>query len=270
MGKAVRFSDGLTRNQMMRQARKCFPGVHGTKKNAPQVADILSMQSMTPAVFKGKLPADAPPRGPMNVRIYKIDSKTKTKSLLKSFLPRLKYGSKFLPYRTKQYQECERAFASQSCLILQMNSLCTSEINKLRSNLFEYAIKLAFVRSSILQNFCATFNHSDLQAICKGPILLAYGNVEPSGFKSALSLIEKTKKLVTISGRIEGKVFIPKECKMMINDLPSKKDSIIDLINTLHFPTKSLERLLNSLLNTLKLCLETRITQLQVVDTSNK
>ncbi len=220
------------------------------------------MQSMTPALFKGKSTLEASPRGPVNVKVYKIDSKTKTESLLKSFLPKLKYGTKFLPHRTKQYRACERAFSAQTCLIFQTNSILCSELNRLRLNLAESSIDLSYVKSTILQLFCKRFGNEGLQEICKGPILLAYGTSEPAKFKSAFSLIEGSSRLILLSGRIDGHVFTPKECRIMISDLPSKRELIAELISLFQSPMLRLTRILKSPIFDLKKVLDIRHRQL--------
>lgn len=87
----------MSKAEMMRQANKCFPSIHGTKKNAPEVLRILSMQSILPPIYNGKRPADEPPRGPVRVRVFRINSQTKTQSLARAFTPRFSYDTEFPP-----------------------------------------------------------------------------------------------------------------------------------------------------------------------------
>ena len=273
MGRAVQFTKGLTRNEMMKEARKQFPGVHGTKEKTPEIAQILSMQSMIPPVYDPKRPRDAPPLGPQKVRRIDINARTSTDSLLKAFLPKMEYSTPYPPYLQKQRDAAEAAMHSPVSFFFQLNSMKAGDLEIIRSNLKGLGLELAFVRPSILKAACEKTVHlKDKAPLCKGYMMIAYwrcnqetnSTVDMRNLRQAVQMFDGTQqRLLLLFGCFEESVKSANQLRLLINQLPDRQDMYRSMISYIESPAVSISSILMSTIESLVYCLEERIKSLQ-------
>lgn len=255
----------MSKAEMMRQANKCFPSIHGTKKNAPSVLQILSMQSILPPIFTGKRPIDEAPRGPVRVRVFRLNSQTRTESLARAFTPRWAYQTEHHPHKMIQLHECREALSSAVCLVYATSGMGAAETTALRAKLNEEGVRTKFAKPALLRLALHDKGFPGLAALSKGQLLLVHHpTMEPSELKKAFQTVQTNKRMILISGIVEGTVWSPAQIVRLVEQIPSRAAMMGELVHLVASPMRQFVGCLEHPLNQMVRSLEGRIDQIRI------
>ena len=253
----------MSKAEMMRQANKVFPGIHGTKKRAPDVIRILSMQSMLPPIHIEKLPIDAPPRGPVRIREFRVNSQTKPESLARAFTPRWTWSTEHHPHKIVQMEELRMVIKRPVCLLYAVSGLAAAETTELRATMIANGVAVKFAKPSLAELALKEAGHQDLAALAKGQLLLMHSDREPSAIRTAFAKLQGNRKMILLSGLIEGRVWTPSECAQLIERTPSRATMMGTLVGLLEAPLQQFVGTLEYHLVALAQVLEARRAQME-------
>lgn len=255
----------FTRKQLYRQAVKQFRGVHASKRNSPEVSEILAMQSMTPPIFTGKRGPGEEPYPIPRIRVTQLSSQTKRRSLLRSVMPSMRWETEYPPLKMVGLERCRESLEKRCCFMLQIGTYSSAEIERVRAELRQATVPMSvlFIKTTLLGRKLEGEKSDLLLRLARGPIALASADAEPSQLKQVWSVIQRQQqRMILLGGRIDGQEYGPTKCLELIQKIPSRAHMLATLCHLLEAPLHQLSSALVHPLGAFSRVLESRVEQL--------
>lgn len=133
----------------------------------------------------------------------------------------------------------EKFNTAESLVFLNPIGLTVAQVSELRKSLYENDCEMHVIKNNILRRAALNAGYEGLDSILVGPNAVALSKDATSASKIIYNFAKNHKTLEIKAGVVEGKVYDPKDLKVLAN-LPDKNGMLAMLLSVLQAPIRNL------------------------------